>query len=364
MAALPARSDGIVHRSARYIAIGSSARSPMRERRGRRGRRDQHVDLAEGRVEVPDDQRADLLRLAVVGVVVAAGQRVGAEDDAPLDLGAEALLAGQRHDLLGVPGAVVADPQAVPHGVEPGQVGRALAGRDQVVGGQRVLEVRAGHLGDLGAERLEQLDRLGEPGQHARLVAVAAQLGDHADPHAAHVRLAGRGHHRRHRRVDRGGVHRVVPGHRLVQQGGVEHGPAERARRVQAGRERHHPVPGRAAVGRLGADDAADRGGLADRAAGVGADGQRRLVGGDRGGGPAGRAAGDLGQVPRVVAGAVGGVLGGGAHGELVHVGLAEDDRAGLLEPLRRWWRRTAGASPPGCASRRWWAGPWWRTRP
>src|SRR6266568_6749958 len=28
-AALPARLDGIVHRSARYIAIGSSARSPM-----------------------------------------------------------------------------------------------------------------------------------------------------------------------------------------------------------------------------------------------------------------------------------------------------------------------------------------------
>ena len=29
MAALPARLDGIVHRSARYIAIGSSARSPI-----------------------------------------------------------------------------------------------------------------------------------------------------------------------------------------------------------------------------------------------------------------------------------------------------------------------------------------------
>ncbi len=29
MAALPARFDGIVHRSARYIAIGSSARSPI-----------------------------------------------------------------------------------------------------------------------------------------------------------------------------------------------------------------------------------------------------------------------------------------------------------------------------------------------
>ena len=31
MAALPARFDGIVHRSARYIAIGSSARSPSRK---------------------------------------------------------------------------------------------------------------------------------------------------------------------------------------------------------------------------------------------------------------------------------------------------------------------------------------------
>ena len=29
IAALPARSEGIVHRSARYIAIGSSARSPI-----------------------------------------------------------------------------------------------------------------------------------------------------------------------------------------------------------------------------------------------------------------------------------------------------------------------------------------------
>ena len=29
MAALPARLDGIVHRSARYIAIGSSTRSPI-----------------------------------------------------------------------------------------------------------------------------------------------------------------------------------------------------------------------------------------------------------------------------------------------------------------------------------------------
>ena len=167
------------------------------------------------------------------------------------------------------------------------------------------------------------------------LIAVPAQLGDHADPHAAHVGLAGRGHHRRDRRVDRGGVARVVAAHGLVQQGGVQHGPPERPGRIQAARERDHPVPGGTAVGGLGADDAADRGGLADRAAGVGADGQRRLVGRHRGGGPAGRTARDLVQVPRVAAGTVRGVLGGRAHGELVHVGLAEDDRAGLLESFR-----------------------------
>src|SRR4030095_10057631 len=83
--------------------------------------------LVERRLEVAGDQRADLLRLAVVGVVVAAGQRVRAQDDPPLDLRPEAGLAGQRHDVLQRPGAVVADPQAVPAAIEPGQVGPARA---------------------------------------------------------------------------------------------------------------------------------------------------------------------------------------------------------------------------------------------
>ena len=73
---------------------------PDRERGRRGGRRDQHVDLLERRVEVPADQRAHLLRLAVVGVVVAARQRVRAEHDPALDLRAEAGRPGQRHDLV------------------------------------------------------------------------------------------------------------------------------------------------------------------------------------------------------------------------------------------------------------------------
>ena len=59
-----------------------------------RGRGDDEVDRREGRGEVLGDLRPHLLRLAVVGVVVAGGERVGAEHDPPLHLGAEALARG------------------------------------------------------------------------------------------------------------------------------------------------------------------------------------------------------------------------------------------------------------------------------
>ena len=63
---------------------------PDLERGRRRCRRDEDVDGAERRIEIAADQGAHLLRLTVVGLVVAAGQGVGAEDDAPLHLVAAA----------------------------------------------------------------------------------------------------------------------------------------------------------------------------------------------------------------------------------------------------------------------------------
>ena len=205
------------------------------------------------------------------------------EDDAALDLVAEAGVAGGGHDLLGarVVDALGQHPQAVAHGVELGEVGGRLARQDQVVGRERVVEARAGHLDDLGAGLLEQRHRLVEAGAHAGLVALAAELLDDADPEPLDVGPAGRLDDRRDRRVDGGGVQRVVPADDRVQQRGVEHRAGARAGLVQAGRQRDEAVAGDAAVGRLDADGAGDGGGLADRAAGVGADGQRRLVGGD-----------------------------------------------------------------------------------
>ena len=179
------REVGLVHRDR---VVGSLA---DREGDGRRRRRDQDVDLRVRRLEVAPDQRAHLLRLSVVGVVVAGRQRVGAEHDAPLDLGAEPCGPRHGHHLLDAVLAVVAGTQAVAHAVEARQVARALARRDQVVRRQRVLERRARHLDDLGAERRQQLDGLVEPGLHSRLVALALQLRTRRRPsdprrHRAH----------------------------------------------------------------------------------------------------------------------------------------------------------------------------------
>ncbi len=85
------------------------------------------------------------------------------------------------------------------------------------------------------------------------------------------------------------------------------------------------------AVGRLEADDAAERGRLADRAAGVGAERERREPRRDRRGRATARAARHARRVPRVARRTVGRVLGRRAHRELVHVELAERHEAGGL---------------------------------
>ena len=108
----------------------------------------------------------------------------------------------------------------------------------------------------------------------------------------------------------------------------------ERAALVERGGEGDHPRARDRAVGGLHPDDAAERGGLADRSAGVGAERAGREPARDDGGRPAGGAAGDARTVPGIADVAVGRVLVRRAHRELVHVGLAEDAGTGGEEPL------------------------------
>ena len=86
-------------------------------------------------------------------------------------------------------------------------------------------------------------------------------------------------------------------------------------------------------------------GGLANRAACVGAERKGRLECGDGRSRTTTGTAGNAVEIPRVMRGAIRGVLGGGPHGELVHVGLAEGHKAGLAN--LRDDRGVVGRHPP-----------------
>ena len=85
---------------------------------------------------------------------------------------------------------------------------------------------------------------------------------------------------------------------------------------------------------RVEADDAAQRGGLADRPPGVGSERERDEASGHRGGGATAAASRHPLNAVRVARGPEGGVLRRAAHGELVHVGLAQRDRPGGAQEL------------------------------
>ena len=131
-----------------------------------------------------------------------------------------------------------------------------------------------------------------------------------------------------------GRVERVMSGHLAEQRRQVGRRAGQGAHRVQRGPVGDQPVARDAAVGGLQAGDAAERGRLAHRAAGVGAQGRKTHAGRHRGRRPSRGAPGHPLQVPRVVGDAVGRVFGGRAHGELIGVGLAQRHRAGVQQAL------------------------------
>ena len=182
------------------------------------------------------------------------------------------------------------DPQPVAHAVVAGQVARRLGRRDQVVGGEPVADGRDRHLVDLGpgAARATSTAASSRASTSGSMPAGSSVMRPMRRPSTPSLqrRPDGRGRLR-----DRRGVERVVPGDDLEEQRGVGDGGGERADLVEARGEGDQPVAADRAVGRLDADDAAQRRRLADRAAGVGAERQRREAGGHGGGAPARRAA-------------------------------------------------------------------------
>ena len=114
----------------------------------------------------------------------------------------------------------------------------------------------------------------------------------------------------------------------------VLHVLREGADLVERRGEGDKPVARDAPVGGLEADDTAQRRRLADGAARVGARRGDALVGGQGRGGAAARAPGNALQVPGIAGDAEIRRLRGGAHGELVHVRLADEDGALVAQLL------------------------------
>mmetsp|Transcript_68802 Transcript_68802/g.161867 ORF Transcript_68802/g.161867 Transcript_68802/m.161867 type:complete len:253 (-) Transcript_68802:230-988(-) len=157
---------------------------------GRGHRAGDQVTLREGLLEVVGDHAAQLLGLQVVGVVVAVREHIGADHDAALHLGAEAL--GARllvHvEQVVVLGGAVAELDAI----KPAQVGARLGRGNDVVHRNRQLGARQADVHQRGAELLQ----LGQAGAH-RAVHVGRQrrgeeLLRQADAQALE-RLRGRG---------------------------------------------------------------------------------------------------------------------------------------------------------------------------
>ena len=226
------------------------------EGRHRAGRSDDEVELGEDRAEVLGDPGADLQGGPVVGVVVAARQRIGTEHDPPLDLGTEAGCARPAVHRRQV--SLPVDPQPVADAVEPRQVGRRLGRGDQVVGRQPVLGVRK-------PARVARSRRAAPPTPASRR---SARRTPGSTPLSIPSRSSGTPSRMPARSWRVGSA--ISPGYssdvesnlsrpiiRLNKQRRVGHVPRERSGLIERRRERDHPEARARAVGRLQADDPA-----------------------------------------------------------------------------------------------------------
>ena len=154
------------------------------EGRGRRGGGEQHINALESRIEVAADQGAHLLGLLVVGIDVARREGIGANQNAPLHLIAEALGAATgRHLGQAVTGRIAAAGAiAIFDAVVAGQVGRRLRGGDHVVGGDAVVEAGAADIDQLTAQGLEGFGGGHHGSSHLGGEPIGAEAFAH-DPH-------------------------------------------------------------------------------------------------------------------------------------------------------------------------------------
>ena len=180
----------------------------------------QHIALAEHLLKVLQDQPANLERLQVVGVDVAAGQGIGAQHDAALHLGAESLAAAAAVLLDEV--ALLRRAVTVAHPVETGQVAGGFRRGDQVVGGHGVRAGGQRHIDDGCPLAFVNIQCGADGFFHLGIEAFAEELARNAHTQAGQ-RLVEVGQVIGYRLVDAGAVAAVMAGDRLQQHRAAGH---------------------------------------------------------------------------------------------------------------------------------------------
>ena len=247
------------------------------------------------------------------------------------------------------------DPQAVAHAVVAGEVARRLGRGDQVVGatGRRWRPAptpRRPWRRPPRARRRPRRTRAATSGaMPSPMSSLTRPMRRPSTPSVEDV------DERRRRLGDRRGVQRVVAGDDLEQQRGVGDRGGERPDLVERRGEGDEAVARherRTWASRRPRRTAPPAGGSSRRCRSRARSARSRRPPPRRCRRASRRAPGG---VVRVAGGAERRVLGRAAHGELVEVGLADDDRAGRRAAARRRWRRRAAASPRGSATSTWW---------
>src|SRR5208282_2571860 len=109
-----------------------------RSRRCRRSEDRVHASC-EALLEVALDQRAHFLRPQIIRIIIAGGQHIGADHDAPAHFLAEA---GGTGTLIHLDDVAAGNAQPISHAVITSEIRRSLSRRHDVVGWQRVLGKR------------------------------------------------------------------------------------------------------------------------------------------------------------------------------------------------------------------------------
>ena len=152
----PAMFTVTVKTSLRYISTGSARPfSPMAKAAdGVVGVRMASMPAAKQSLEIALDQRAHLLRPQIISVVIAGGEHIGADHDAPAHFLAEA---GRARRLVHLDDVAAGHAQPVAHAVIAREIGRRLGRRHDVIGRQRVFGVRQRNVDNFGAGVVEPL---------------------------------------------------------------------------------------------------------------------------------------------------------------------------------------------------------------